>query len=155
MPRALLVIFTLSCVACDVDQEEQLALEPHENQVQTATATSLERVRDFVGIWENEDPDTRHITRVEILQGSDKGELVVHIWGACRPEDCYWGEVTTAVIDDDGTPTLSLAWNFTNPRITQKLTLSNGQRLNISTNNEWHEPRAFESHEIDYLIRSL
>lgn len=44
----------------------------------------------LIGTWVNEDENTRNITRCEIKY--DEGKFFIKIWGACLPQDCYWGE---------------------------------------------------------------
>lgn len=41
------------------------------------------------GTWENEDPNTRHITKVVILEGS-----TLQVFGSCSPTDCEWGSTS-------------------------------------------------------------
>jgi hypothetical protein len=45
----------------------------------------------FWGTWANVDPDTGGITRVEIAPWT------VHMWGACTPTDCDWGETIYSI----------------------------------------------------------
>jgi hypothetical protein len=56
------------------------------------------------GSWRNADPNTRSITRAQLrFQCQDQilnGEpyppgapWYIHLWGACTPSDCDWGEV--------------------------------------------------------------
>jgi hypothetical protein len=40
----------------------------------------------YVGIWQNENPQTEGITRIEITDRL--GALEVHLWGRCHPTDC-------------------------------------------------------------------
>src|ERR1035441_8885571 len=44
----------------------------------------------FRGVWVNEDSRTRGVTKVEIR--SEERGLLIHVWGACHPQDCDWGE---------------------------------------------------------------
>jgi len=46
----------------------------------------------FAGTWKNTDANTRGITTLSVRT---RGESVwVRAWGACRPTDCDWGEVS-------------------------------------------------------------
>jgi|ERR1700761_4798541 len=47
---------------------------------------------DFVGHWQNQNKNTRAITSAEIEDLG--GEVKVHMWGACHPNPCDWGEST-------------------------------------------------------------
>jgi hypothetical protein len=55
----------------------------------------------FWGVWVNEDPDTGGITRVEIAPWT------VHMWGACTPTDCDWGETLYSIHQDQ----LHMVWD--------------------------------------------
>lgn len=54
----------------------------------------------FIGVWRNEDPQTRSITRLEIA--SDGAALKIHMWGKCHPSDCDWGEISRPYGDLEG-----------------------------------------------------
>jgi hypothetical protein len=50
----------------------------------------LDRSR-LVGVWENVDPNTSGIVKIEIYE---RGlELSVRAWGSCSPDPCDWGTV--------------------------------------------------------------
>ncbi len=51
-------------------------------------------VEQFIGKWANVDANTRGITRVEIRGEANKA--YVHMWGACTPTECDWGEIQSA-----------------------------------------------------------
>jgi len=55
----------------------------------------------FWGVWVNEDPDTGGITRVEVAPWT------VHMWGACTPTDCDWGETIYSIHQDQ----LHVVWD--------------------------------------------
>ena len=58
----------------------------------------------FIGNWANVDESTRGISKVEIRSESNK--VYVHMWGACQPIDCEWGEISA-----DMTPkSLKVKW---------------------------------------------
>lgn len=70
--------------------------------VQEADALCAAQPED--GNWVNYDPNTRSLTRAELrFTCQDQilnGQLYppgppwhVHLWGACHPNDCDWGEV--------------------------------------------------------------
>ena len=63
----------------------------------------------FIGTWINEDEGTSDITRIVIRANSQT--IFVHMWGACHPTDCDWGEETTDIADAYDNR-LSLKWNF-------------------------------------------
>ena len=44
----------------------------------------------FRGVWLNQDSRTRGVTKVEIR--SEGRAILIHVWGACHPQDCDWGE---------------------------------------------------------------
>lgn len=43
----------------------------------------------LAGRWNNDNPSTRGITRLEIQQSGDG--VLVRAWGPCSPQDCDWG----------------------------------------------------------------
>ena len=52
-------------------------------------------VNPFVGKWVNYDPNTSSITKIAI--GIEDNKMKVQVWGACTPEDCYWGQVDAQI----------------------------------------------------------
>jgi hypothetical protein len=75
----------------------------------------------FVGMWQNVDPQTRGLVQVNIrTQGTT---VYVHPFGSCVPISCDWGEVSASVTGG----TLQAVFNLTFEIDTQTLTLSNGQ----------------------------
>ena len=59
-------------------------------------------IPDLVGGWINADHAARDLAQLTIhMEG---GQLMVHAWGACRPNDCDWGEVPAHVF----TPNVSI-----------------------------------------------
>jgi hypothetical protein len=50
-----------------------------------------------VGAWTNEDPGTRGVTRVTVVNRNNK--LVLHAWGSCYPQECDWGDAEGFVQD--------------------------------------------------------
>lgn len=59
----------------------------------------------FVGIWKNEDSQTRGVTRFSIAGTAD--QLTLHAWGKCSPVDCDWKETAAGVRDE----VLSVLWD--------------------------------------------
>jgi hypothetical protein len=56
------------------------------------TASScLASIDQFSGSWNNVDPNTSGITRLEIAASGSSAQ--VHAWGRCHPSDCDWGTV--------------------------------------------------------------
>ncbi|MGP0093473.1 MAG: caspase domain-containing protein [Xanthobacteraceae bacterium] len=51
----------------------------------------LAGLADLFGDWENTDPATRGIVRLQIADSD--GKMQVHAWGACTPSPCDWGAV--------------------------------------------------------------
>jgi hypothetical protein len=52
-------------------------------------------INPFVGKWVNVNPDTLSYTKLAI--GIEDGKMMVEVWGACSPEDCYWGRIAAYV----------------------------------------------------------
>lgn len=58
------------------------------------TASSPVTSGDIIGVWQNIDPNTSGIAQLQIhLRDSGVG-TVVHVYGACSPTLCDWGEAT-------------------------------------------------------------
>ena len=97
----------------------------------------------FLGMWFNEDPETRNITRVQIVRGNSN--LVVRMWGACIPEDCDWGTQTAGALSViDGV--LELTWNQGFVVRIQKLTISPNGRLRLETFDDFLDGRQDQTH---------
>ena len=45
---------------------------------------------DLTGSWINENSQTGGVTQVTLRR--DGGRMLAHVWGACHPIDCDWGE---------------------------------------------------------------
>ena len=45
---------------------------------------------NIIGIWINTDENTNGITKISFKKEGQK--IKVHMWGACHPTDCDWGE---------------------------------------------------------------
>ena len=58
--------------------------------------SELTNSNHFTGSWANVNPETRGITRIEIRY-KDEG-YAVRMWASCTPEDCDWGEQSSADI---------------------------------------------------------
>ncbi|MDD1760753.1 MAG: hypothetical protein LUQ59_00825 [Methanothrix sp.] len=56
----------------------------------TATCSSAS-IDQFAGSWNNVDPNTSGITKIEIAASGTSAQ--VHVWGRCHPSDCDWGTV--------------------------------------------------------------
>jgi hypothetical protein len=65
--------------------------------------------QDEDGSWRNSDPNTRSLTRAQlrfvcqdqILNGQlypPGAPWYMHLWGACHPSDCDWGEVPAEAV---------------------------------------------------------
>ncbi len=79
----------------------------------------------FWGAWESVDPNTGGITHAVIAP------WVVHMWGACTPTDCDWGETTYAIHEDE----LHVVWDQGFAVLAQVLTLLPGDLLRVDTTN--------------------
>ena len=111
----------------------------------------------FLGMWFNEDPETRNNTRVQIVR--ENRNLVVRMWGACFPEDCDWGTQTAAVWGTQTAAALSvndgvleLTWNQGFVVRMQKLTISSNGRLRLETFNDFLDGRQDQTH-VDFFFK--
>ena len=87
----------------------------------------------FIGSWVNEDGETCGITRVVIRKRG--AMLLVRMWGACHPRDCYWGEQGLIGYAEDGT--LPVEWNPGFKVETQKLSVLSDGRLKAVGNTHF------------------
>ena len=53
----------------------------------------------FEGIWLNTDSNTRGV--VKLLLSIREGDLMVRVFGECKPSPCDWGEVRAGAIYSD------------------------------------------------------
>ncbi|UCE04484.1 MAG: hypothetical protein JSW07_12720 [bacterium] len=54
-------------------------------------STTFASLNQFVGRWQNIDPNTKGVTTLNIVMSGTK--VTVHAWGKCHPQDCDWGTV--------------------------------------------------------------
>ncbi len=100
-----------------------------------ADSTPLSR---FTGAWVNEDEGTPGVTRVEIR--AEGNTVFVHMWGACTPTDCDWGETTTDTADaSDGI--LSITWTESFKVENQDLTIVPDGRLRVDRHVDYTDDR--------------
>jgi|SRR5579875_1323471 len=86
----------------------------------------------FPGHWENRDSHTRNITSAEIRD--DGGETKVHMWGACHPNPCDWGE---GVLEGNS-KTRHVRWTTSFSIKEQTLKLGDGgQELHVKTHTHF------------------
>jgi hypothetical protein len=100
----------------------------------------------FSGMWKNDNPQTRGISRLEVRQN---GALVfVHAWGACSPQDCDWGTERGAVSNGSA----SVAWDQS--FVLRKMTLmADAGRLRVTIDSVYRDKRA-PQHSQEYFIRT-
>lgn len=84
----------------------------------------------FLGQWDNTDPNTRGITRVEVFKKD--GKMRVRAWGRCHPTECYWGESEANSIID-GEPFLHVLWMESFKDETQKITIAPSGELKVES----------------------
>ncbi len=78
-----------------------------------------------IGIWNNENPNTTGITKVELTLNG--GFIVAQMWGACTPTACDWGEISVP-LSSIADSMLALKWNQGFAIVTQECTiLPNGE----------------------------
>lgn len=113
---------------------------PGRNPLEHSPKSSL------TGNWKNDDPQTRGITRLAILQ---VGETVnVHAWGACSPQDCDWGAQPAAT----ETGSASVAWD--QGFVLRKMTLApDAGRLRMSLDSVYRDNRS-PQHSQEYFVRA-
>jgi len=98
----------------------------------------------YWGTWVSEDPNTGGITRVEIEP------WIVHMWGACEPDDCDWGESAYAVHEDE----LHVVWDQGYALRVQVLAIQPGGFLRIETATYYTDGSGTRT-DVDILLRQI
>jgi hypothetical protein len=128
----------------DVTLTPAVTITPPSTEVPTNPADA------FVGNWVNEDPATRSLTHAEIHVTGNT--ISVHLWGACSPSDCDWGEATTFVQDaDDGV--IEITWNQGFVLRHQKISILSDGRLEINTHSVYTDTRS-PMDSVDRFVRN-
>ncbi len=100
----------------------------------------------FRGQWRNGNPQTRGITKLEI--GQQGAVLLVHAWGACRPQDCDWGAEKGAVTANSA----SVAWD--QGFVLRRMTLTpDAGRLHVVVDSVYRDSRPPHRLE-EYFVKS-
>ena len=90
---------------------------------------------NFVGVWENENDETRSFPKCEIRY--EENRFYVHIWGACVPQYCDWGETPSEKLDENTTKFV-VNWDQGFVKRTQILELKEG-KLILTTNSHYKD----------------
>lgn len=95
----------------------------------------------FEGKWKNADPNTRGITRLVIEQ--DRGQLSVHGFGSCTPQDCDWGVEKGSVVGNEGRVTFDQGF------VLRKLvlTLEGDDKLKLVEDSVFNDSRPRQHNE--------
>ena len=88
--------------------EDVSATEPRAIQAHTEFET-LVGPGALIGTWVNVNPGTRGI--VKVVLGWTGGHLAVHVFGACTPTPCDWGNVNGLAYGDTVSSTLGDAFS--------------------------------------------
>jgi hypothetical protein len=89
----------------------------------------------FQGRWENADPNTRGITRLQIRQNG--AQLAVHAFGKCTPTDCDWGEEKGSVIGNSG----HVTWDQRFALVKMVITPQGQNQLKVVTDTVFNDAR--------------
>ena len=89
----------------------------------------------FSGSWVSEDSQTRSITSCRIRYEND--HYLVQMWGACRPQDCDWGENASGTAEE-GTARFEVLWDqdFAESKVTYEL---EGDRLKMTNRRRYKD----------------
>lgn len=105
-------------------------------------------IDEFIGSWRNLDPDTRHITKVQIRM--ENNEIFIHMWGKCHPEDCDWGEEKPESYDSKSR-TIFMTWKTGFSIISQQINLLSDGNLQVNSHTHFID----ESNRADYDSLSI
>jgi hypothetical protein len=90
---------------------------------------------DFAGRWNNVDPSSGGLTRVEITPVA-RGVIRIHAWGRCAPQDCDWGETEARAASG------SFSWELRdNVALRRSTVLLDGDQLVIRMLHVYHDNR--------------
>jgi hypothetical protein len=103
----------------------------------------------FIALWQNDDPETRGITRVIIAGHGDS--FHVEMFGKCHPQNCYWGKTSTPLADtlDD---TLSLFWDQGFCVRNQTLVIRPDARLRVWQHTHFTDGSGRSDYDAEYLF---
>ncbi len=112
------------------------------------TSTGTPHYEPFVGTWKNTNTATTEVTKVVIRVDGDK--IYVHVWSACTPDDCDWGEAQTSVEDSkDGV--LSISWSNSERTVTQQLSILLDGRLQVAGQVDYTDASKLDSNYTEYF----
>lgn len=130
------VSLTLTASACSSPPEAEKAAARIPGQMLIAESSLA--LSDLVGQWETTDPETDHLTRVEILKPDSTDRFFVRMWGSCQPE-CFWGENPAVVVVGDSSnaviPELSIEWELEHSVPSQRIRLTGKDLLQVDTHH--------------------
>ena len=124
----------MTASACSSPPEAEKALTDISGRKHFAESSLA--LSDLVGQWEITNPETDHLTRVEILKPDSTDQFYVRMWGSCQPE-CFWGEKPALVLVGDSSnaviPELSLKWKLEHSVPSQRIRLMEKDLLQVDT----------------------
>ncbi|MDC6364704.1 MULTISPECIES: hypothetical protein [Flavobacteriaceae] len=102
------------------------------------------------GFWVSEDKETRSITKCNIRYNGEHFE--VHVWGACLPQDCDWGEMESDSLDKD-VQKFNLLWDHEFAERDMLFEMSEGKlKITSTTSYKDNSGRATRTN-IEYFIK--
>lgn len=105
------------------------------DMARTVLSTSGSHVGSFGGRWQNEDPATSGITRIEI---DSKWPIVqIKAWGKCRPVDCEWGMPESYNNSFVASGELRATWRTNFSHRMQHMTLLPDGRMQVETHTHF------------------
>jgi hypothetical protein len=116
--------------------------------VTPSTPTGTPHYDPFVGTWLNTNSATTEVTKVKIRVDGDT--IYIHMWAACSPDDCDWGETTTTVEDSkDGV--LSISWSDSERTETQQLSILLDGRLQVAGQIDYTDAGKLDRNYTEYF----
>ena len=87
-------------------------------------------LQEFIGYWSNIDLKTRNITKVKIRV--ENNQVFIHIWGACVPKDCDWGEEIPDSYDSEDS-IIFITWKQSFVIKNQQINILSDGKLQVKT----------------------
>ena len=131
-----------------VAHDEDLAVVASADGTGAVSRSSIDAATaQFAGTWRNRDPNTLGLTRLEITASG--GQLVVHAWADCTPQDCDWGTETGTILGSSA----SITWDQGFVRRQMALTLEDPEELRATLDSVYSDNRGRQQFG-DVFVRS-
>lgn len=100
------------------------------DQTTPAAAAPAQNANPLLGVWTNPTPMANNgLAKLEIAQNG--GQITMHGWGTCQPQQCDWGVQQTTVQDNKA----FAVWSFENGRVATVTVMPRAGSLEVTIDN--------------------